>query len=67
MKTFEETKQMASDTLCDMERELSLLSRTYRNYARHGAVNAAAECLEKIETLEGDIACESELFRMAFY
>lgn len=67
MKTFEETKQMASDNLCDMERERSLLSRTYRNYARHGAVNAAAELLEKIEALEIDIACETQVFRMAFY
>lgn len=67
MKTFEETKQMASDNLNDMEHELSLLYRTYRNYAKHGAMNAAAELHKKIETLEGDIACESELFRMAFY
>ena len=67
MKTFEETKQMASDNLCEMGRELALLSRTYRNYERHGAVNAAAECLEKIQALENDIACESQMFRMAFY
>ena len=67
MKTFEEAKQMASDNLSDMERELALLSRTYRNYTRHGAVNAAAELLEKMEAMETDIACETQMFRMAFY
>lgn len=67
MNSFEETKQKASDALCDMERELSVLYRTHRNYMKHGAVNAAAELQERIEALENGIACETELFRMAFY
>ena len=67
MKTFEETKQMASDTLNDMHHELSLLSRTYRNYEKHGAVNAAAELRAQMEALENDIAAETQMFRMAFY
>lgn len=66
-RSFEDTKQMAADNLSDMEHELAILYRSYRNCIQHGAVNAAAEYQEKLEALEQNIAGETEMFRMAFY
>ena len=66
-KSFDEARRMASDNLAEMEHQYSLMMRMYRNYVKHGAVNAAAEILEEIEALETYIDCEADMYRQAFY
>lgn len=66
-RTFEETKQFASDAIDDMYRDLARVERTYNNYLRHGAVNAAAELLPEMEWRERDIQAEESHFTMAFH
>lgn len=65
-RIFEETKQFASNNLDDMSRELARLTRTYNNYLKHGAVNAAAELLPELEWRERDIEAEESNFTMTF-
>ena len=65
-RSFEETKQLASDTLNDMNHEVAVLTRTYNNYIKHGAVNAAAELQEIIASKTQDIEAEEWVFSMAF-
>ena len=65
--SFDESRQMAADNISDMERQLSRMMRTYNNYIKHNAVNAAAELMVEIESLECGIACEEDMFRLAFY
>lgn len=65
-RIFEETKQFASNNLDDMSRELARLTRTYNNYLKHGAANAAAELLPELEWRERDIEAEESNFTMTF-
>ena len=66
-RSFEETKDRASEALCDMDHELAVLQRTHRNYIKHGAVNAAAELEEIIHDKEMEIESEECLFEQTFY
>ncbi len=65
-RPFDETREMAQDTLSGMNRQLTILRRMHKKYTEHGAVNAAAETQGKIDTLEAGIAYEETTFRMAF-
>lgn len=66
-RSFEETRQRAADTLDDMRQRQTQLERKYINCVKHGAVDAAAEVLAQIESLETEIECEDEMFRQTFY
>ena len=66
-RSFEESRQMASDNLSEMERRLAIMTRTHNRYLNHGAVNAAAELQAEMESLERDIGFEQEVERLTFY
>jgi len=66
-RSFEETRQRADDNLSDMERRRARLMRTYNNYMKHGAVNAAAEMMARLEAAENEIKFEEHMYRMTFY
>ena len=66
-RPFEETRQMAEDTLSDMSRQLSRMQRTHRRYVEHGAINAAAELQTEMEALDHDIQFEQDAHRLTFY
>ena len=65
-RSFEENRQMAEDALIDMEYRRLRMMRTYNNYMKHGAVNAAAELLTEMEALESDIDCEKQIYKLTF-
>jgi len=65
-RSFEETRQMADETINDMERRHARMTRTYNTYVKHGAVNAAAELMTEMETLDCEIQAEQHHRRMAF-
>lgn len=65
-KSYEQTKQEASAAIGDMYGELGRLRRTYNNYRRHGAVNAANNLLPEIEAKQIEIEGETHYFNMAF-
>jgi hypothetical protein len=50
-----------------MERRRARLMRTYNNYMKHGAVNAAAEMMARLEASENEIKFEEHMYRLAFY
>ena len=58
---------MVADCIQDMGRQLAQMNRTYNNYIKHGAVNAAGDLLEEIGNLESSIQCGDEVYRMAFH
>jgi len=66
LKDFEETKAFASNVLHDVEYEIALLNRTYNNYIKHGAVNAAAELKEVIDLKTQELEAENWVFKMTF-
>jgi len=65
-RSFEETRQMADEAIDGMERRLARMTRTYNNYVKHGAVNAAAELMTEMEALDCEIQAEQHHHRMAF-
>jgi hypothetical protein len=66
-RSFDETRRRADDNLSDMERRRARLMRTYNNYMKHGAVNAAAEMMARLEASENEIKFEEHMYRLAFY
>jgi hypothetical protein len=66
-RSFDETRRRADDNLSDMERRRARLMRTYNNYMKHGAVNAAAEMMARIEAAENEVKFEEHMYRLAFY
>lgn len=66
MGDYEVARQAASDTLSDMEHEIAVLNRAYRNYVKHDAVNAAAELKELIDGKTQELDAENCVFGMAF-
>ncbi|HBR08028.1 MAG TPA: hypothetical protein DD735_03900 [Clostridiales bacterium] len=66
-RSFDETRRRADDSLSDMECQRARLMRTYNTYLKHGAVNAAAELMARIEALENEIKFEEHMYRMSFY
>lgn len=66
-RSFEDTRRRADDSLSGMERRRTRLMRTHDNYMRHGAVNAAAELMARIEAMENEIKFEEHMYRMTFY
>lgn len=65
-RSFEETRQIADESLYDMHTQLARMTRTYNNYLLHGAVNAAEELACKMDDLERDILFEEDMYKLAF-
>lgn len=65
-RSLEETRQFADEALQDMHTQLARMTRTHKNYLRHGAVNAAEELAGIMDDLEKDIMFEEGMYKMAF-
>jgi hypothetical protein len=66
-RSFEETRQMASDTLSDMEERFAKMTAEYELKIESGETEAALELKGQMESLEMEIEAENTVFRMTFY